>query len=339
MDPLSQGAFGAIFAQTISNKKKLIAGSILGCLAGLAPDLDVLIRSNLDPLLKLEFHRQFTHSLVFIPIGALIVTLFTRIFFKKYLSWKQSYLFCLFGYATHGLLDACTSYGTQLLWPFSNERISWNNISVVDPFLTVPIIILIIFAILRKNKSISFLGIIYIFLFLGMGVVQKNRAEEAGKYLAKMRGHGETKLTVKPSLGNLLLWKVIYEENNFYHVDAVRLLIEKEHCQGTTIKKLNTSLDFDKLSKDSQQYKDIKRFNWFSQGYLGVGEDKTIITDVRYSAVPNEVDGLWGIKIDPSKSKNDHVEWVVNRTDYDIKLRKFIDLIKGNGCKRMLFKN
>jgi len=157
--------------------------------------------------------------------------------------------------------------------------------------------------------------------------------------LAIIRGHGDTKLTVKPSLGNLLLWKVIYEENNFYHVDAVRLMIETEHCKGTTIKKLNTSLDFDKLSKDSQQYKDIKRFNWFSQGYLGVGEDKTIITDVRYSAVPNEVDGLWGIKIDPSKSKNDHVEWVVNRTDYDIKLRKFIDLIKGNGCKRMLFKN
>ena len=70
-----------------------------------------------------------------------------------------------------------------------------------------------------------------------------------------------------------------------------------------------------------------------------VGEDKTIITDVRYSAVPNEVDGLWGIKIIPSKNKNDHVEWVVNRADYGTKLKKFIDLIKGNGCKRMLLKN
>ena len=234
MDPVSQGAFGAIFAQTISNKKKLIAGSILGCLAGLAPDLDVLIRSNSDPLLKLEFHRQFTHSLVFIPMGALVVALFTRLFFKKYLNWKQSYLFGLFGFATHGLLDACTSYGTQLLWPFSNERVSWNNISVVDPFLTIPIIIFIIIAILRNNKFISFFGIIYISLFLGMGVFQKNRAEEAGKYLAKIRGHGDIKLTVKPSLGNLLLWKVIYEDKGYYHVDAVRLLLDTEHCQGTS---------------------------------------------------------------------------------------------------------
>ncbi len=40
MDPVSQGAFGAIFSQTISNKKKLLVGSILGCMAGMAPDLD-----------------------------------------------------------------------------------------------------------------------------------------------------------------------------------------------------------------------------------------------------------------------------------------------------------
>ena len=335
MDPLSQGAFGAIFAQTISNKKKLIAGSILGCLAGLAPDLDVLIRSNSDPLLKLEFHRQFTHSLFFIPFGALIITLTTRFFLKKYLSFKEAYLFCLFGYATHGLLDACTSYGTQLLWPFSDERVSWNNISVVDPFLTVPVIIFIIIAILRKNKFISFLGIIYIFLFLGLGVFQKNRAEEAGKYLAKIRGHIDTKLTVKPSLGNLLLWKVIYEDNGFYHVDAVRLLLETEHCQGNSIKKLNTLVDFSQLSKDSQQYKDIKRFNWFSQDYLGVGKDKNIITDIRYSAIPNEIEGLWGIKIDISKNDNEHVQWVVNRSNFKAKWKKFFGLLLGKDCKKL----
>tara|TARA_B100000524_G_scaffold91559_1_gene43080 strand:+ start:701 stop:1711 length:1011 start_codon:yes stop_codon:yes gene_type:complete len=335
LDPVSQGAFGAIFAQTISNKKKLIAGSILGCLAGLAPDLDVLIRSNSDPLLKLEFHRQFTHSLFFIPFGALIITLTTRFFFKKYLSFKEAYLFCLFGYATHGLLDACTSYGTQLLWPFSDERVSWNNISVVDPFLTVPVIIFIIIAILRKNKFISFLGIIYIFLFLGLGVFQKNRAEEAGKYLAKIRGHIDTKLTVKPSLGNLLLWKVIYEDNGFYHVDAVRLLLETEHCQGNSIKKLNTLVDFSQLSKDSQQYKDIKRFNWFSQDYLGVGKDKNIITDIRYSAIPNEIEGLWGIKIDISKNDNEHVQWVVNRSNFKAKWKKFFGLLLGKDCKKL----
>ena len=98
VDPVSQGAFGAIFAQTISNKKKIFVGSILGCIAGLAPDLDIFIRSSLDPLLKLEYHRQFTHSLIFIPIGALLVTVFTFLFSRKYLSWKEAYLYCFIGY-------------------------------------------------------------------------------------------------------------------------------------------------------------------------------------------------------------------------------------------------
>jgi len=301
MDPVSQGAFGAIFSQTISNKKKLLVGSILGCMAGMAPDLDIFIRSDTDPLLKLEYHRQFTHALIFIPVGAFLVALFSRLLFKKYLNWIETYIICLIGYATHGLLDACTSYGTQLLWPFSDIRVSWNNVSVIDPFLTIPVIVFVIIAVLRKNKLMPFLGIIYIFIYLGFGLVQSNRAEEVGKKIASIRGHESMRLTVKPSLGNLFLWKSIYEDKGFYYVDAVRLFSTKQYCEGTKIKKLDNLIEFNDLDKKSQQYLDIERFNWFSQGYLGIGKSKNIITDVRYSAVPNEVDGLWGIKIDSSK--------------------------------------
>ncbi len=269
MDPVTQGAFGVIFAQTISNKKKFLVGSIVGCLAGLAPDLDIFIRSASDPLLKLEYHRQFTHSIIFIPVGALIITLFSRIFFRKYLSWGETYLFSFFGYATHGLLDACTSYGTQLLWPFSDERISWNYISVVDPFLSIPLILFIIFAIIMKNKLITLLGIFYIFIYLTFGASQENHAENVGKSIANLRGHESKNLTAKPSLGNLFLWKTIYEDSGFYYVDAVRLFSKSEYCQGTKIKKLDLLNDFSELDKESQQYKDVKRFDWFSQGYLG----------------------------------------------------------------------
>ena len=335
MDPVSQGAFGAIFSQTISNKKKLLVGSILGCMAGMAPDLDIFIRSDTDPLLKLEYHRQFTHALIFIPVGAFLVALFSRLLFKKYLNWIETYIICLIGYATHGLLDACTSYGTQLLWPFSDMRVSWNNVSVIDPFLTIPVIVFVIIAVLRKNKLIPFLGIIYIFIYLGFGLVQSNRAEEVGKKIASIRGHESMRLTVKPSLGNLFLWKSIYEDRGFYYVDAVRLFSTKQYCEGTKIKKLDNLINFNDLDKKSQQYLDIDRFNWFSQGYLGIGKSKNIITDVRYSAVPNEVDGLWGIKIDSSKKSLEHVEWVVNRSDYGKKWKRFFNLLLGDGCKEI----
>ena len=83
MDPISQGTFGGVFSQFFSPKKKLTIATFIGIISGLAPDLDVFIKSSYDPLLSLEYHRQFTHSLIFIPIGALIVTLSTYYFVKK----------------------------------------------------------------------------------------------------------------------------------------------------------------------------------------------------------------------------------------------------------------
>ena len=159
MDPISQGTVGAAFAQPLANKNNIIRISFIGFLAGVAPDLDVLIQSESDPILFLEYHRQFSHSLFFIPFGSLIVALLIFPFVKGSMTIKNVYFASFLGYATHGLLDACTSYGTLLFWPFSNERVTWNNISIVDPLFTIPILILIGIAIKTKKKLFSFFSI------------------------------------------------------------------------------------------------------------------------------------------------------------------------------------
>ena len=137
MDPLTQGIVGATAAQSFSKVNRLLLISIIGFLAGLAPDIYIFIRSVNDPLLFLEFHRQFTHSIVFIPIGGLICALvFYHLFAKKNnLSFRNTYIFSTIGYGSHGIIDTCTTYGTQLFWPFSDERLAWNTISVIDPYL------------------------------------------------------------------------------------------------------------------------------------------------------------------------------------------------------------
>ncbi len=128
MDPLTQGVFGSVAAQQFAKKQYFILATVLGFFSGLAPDLDILIRSDTDALLALEYHRQFTHSLFFIPFGGLLCAVFFYYTLARRagLSFKSTWLFCGLGYATHGLLDACTTYGTQLLWPFSNARFAWN---------------------------------------------------------------------------------------------------------------------------------------------------------------------------------------------------------------------
>src|SRR5210317_2011631 len=213
MDPVSQAVLGASVPQAVSRKIHLAAATLFGALAGMAPDLDSLIRSDTDPLLYLEFHRQFSHSLFFIPIGALICTaVFYALFARRWqISFKLTYLFCFLGYATHGLLDACTSYGTQLLWPFSNERFAWNTISIVDPLFTLPLLALVITGARKKKPLFSQIALCWVIFYLGLGVFQNYRVTEAGTQLARERGHTPIRLEAKPTIGNLLLWKVIYE--------------------------------------------------------------------------------------------------------------------------------
>jgi len=159
----------------------------IGFLAGLAPDLDVLIRSSTDPILFLEYHRQFSHSLFFIPFGALIISLLIFPLFKKSMSLKKVYLASFLGYATHGLLDACTSYGTLLFWPFSNERITWNNISIVDPLFTIPALIILGIAIKTRKRIFSFFAIGWVAFLSILGFIQYERALSAAIELATIQ--------------------------------------------------------------------------------------------------------------------------------------------------------
>ena len=196
MDPISQGTVGAAFAQSSANRSNIIKIGFIGFLAGLAPDLDVLIRSESDPILFLEYHRQFSHSLLFIPFGSLIVALLILPFVKGSMTLKTVYIACFLGYATHGLLDACTSYGTLLFWPFSNERVTWNNISIVDPIFTFPILILIAITIIKRKKIFSFFAIGWIILYLSFGFFQYERALSAAMQLANSRGHNAERMTL-----------------------------------------------------------------------------------------------------------------------------------------------
>ncbi len=332
MDPISQGAVGALAAQASSQTRNITKVTLVGCLAGLAPDLDVLIQSPEDPILFLEYHRQFSHSLLFIPFGSFLVALAVSPFFKGSISFKTLYLASLMGYATHGLLDACTSYGTQLFWPFSTERVSWNNISIVDPLFTVPIIFLVLAALRTKIRLLSFMAVGWSLLYLTIGVIQYQRAFSAAAKIADSRGHSALRLTLKPSFGNLILWKAIYQHENYYYVDAIRTAYSSHWCSGTTIEKFVYDLHTPLLNKESQQSEDIERFRWFSEDYLGFDTEYNLITDIRYSMLPNEVSPMWGLGVDSKKSADEHASWWTSRELNQRQLQDFKNMITGETC-------
>lgn len=333
MDPLTQGVLGASLSQSASRKQNLVVAGVLGLLSGLAPDLDALIKSQSDPLLALEFHRQFTHSLFFIPIGSLICALALHhlIAKRRGLSFKQSWLFCALGYGTHALLDACTTYGTQLLWPLTNARFAWNTISIIDPVYTLPILILLVFATFKRAPWLARVAFTWALVYPTLGMIQRDRAEAIGWQLAEERQHTPIRLEAKPSFANILVWKVVYETEAHYHVDAVRVGTSVSTYPGESIAKLNVGRDLPWLDLDSQQAKDIERFRWFSNGYIAQDPaDELRIIDVRYSIVPNQMKALWSIKLSKTVDVNAHVKYETHRDNTPESRQIFFGMLTGD---------
>ena len=334
MDPLSQAAVGAAASQSFSRKADLFRVGVVGALAGMAPDLDVLIRSSTDPLLQLEYHRQFTHSLIFIPFGAALCAAAFWPFLRHQMRFTSIWIVALLGYATHGLLDACTTYGTLLLWPFSDARIAWNTISVIDPIFTLPLLALVLTAGATRSVVATRLAIGWVAFYLSLGLVQEHRATMAGEFLAASRGHDGVQVSSKPSFGNLLLWKSVYEYKGQFWVDALRVSRDVTVIEGDSVARLNLSEQFPWLDPTSQQALDVARFRWFSNNYLAVDkQDPYLIVDMRYSQLPNEIDGLWGIRLDPSAAFDAHVEWVTRRSTNKARVDQLLAMLEGDGVK------
>lgn len=332
MDPISQGALGATLSQSLSKPQQILAAGLLGALGGMAPDLDILIRSNTDPLLFLEYHRQFTHSLIFIPFGGVIVGLLLHWLIGKRFSLrlKQSLLFSTLGYATHALLDSCTSYGTQLLWPFSDARIAWNVISIIDPMFTIPIVLLVVFSVIKATPLLARIALIWALIYPVFGLVQRDRAIEVGHQIAIQRGHQPIRLEAKPSFANLLVWKTIYETEHRFYIDAVRAGVEPTIYPGESVSKIMVMDDYPWLATNSQQAKDIARFNWFSNGYIARDPNHPQrIIDIRYSMVANEINALWSIELAANAGNADHVIYLTQRERSAQTMDNFWKMIRG----------
>lgn len=312
MDPITHGVLGAAAGQSASQRREIRLAALAGLAGGMAPDLDVLIRSSSDPLLIFEYHRHFTHSLVFIPVGGLIVSFLLWMLFRRWnVRFWRLYLFATLGYATHSLLDASTSYGTMLLWPFSNARIAWDFIAIVDPLFTLPILAGGVLAFITKNRRWAVAALCFALAYLAFGLIQRERAEAMIAETALMRGHDYVRIDAKPNLGNLFVWRTMYESNGRYYIDALRLgtFADNKLFEGDSVEKVDTATAFPELSRDSVQYKDLLRFRWFADDWLArAPSEPNIVGDLRYGRLPNSIEPLWGIRVAPD-APDAHVKY------------------------------
>jgi membrane-bound metal-dependent hydrolase YbcI (DUF457 family) len=155
MDTITHGIAGALigkavfrgedmFASLPMNRGRIITWSLM--LGGIFPDSDVFrdFFSN-DKLLIVTWHRSITHSLIMLPLWALLLAAVTGAF-ATWRKWEAPSLAALsaiyaVGILSHILLDLVTSFGTMIWSPLEWSRPAWDLIFIVDFTLTAILLI------------------------------------------------------------------------------------------------------------------------------------------------------------------------------------------------------
>lgn len=118
--------------------------------------------------------------------------------------------------------------------------------------------------------------------------------------MAEQRHATPERIIIKPTLGNVLLWRSIAVEKGTLQADAIRVgLPNNVNIYPGTQARLIDLTEYEDLPPDSRAYRDLHRFYQLADHMLVQHPERSnFIGDVRYSMLPNSIYPMWGIVID-----------------------------------------
>ncbi|MFM7181236.1 MAG: metal-dependent hydrolase [Verrucomicrobiales bacterium] len=339
MDPLTHSTLGMAVAMLVAPRGYRRQAALAGLAAGLLPDADVFIRSDADPLLGVEYHRHFTHSVLFQPVIAVLAASIAWLLLRGKTPWRTLFLPGLAAGLSHIFCDAWTSYGTRIWWPFVETRVAWDMVSIIDPIITLPLLAGVIFGLWKPQSRAVPIALCFLCAYLGLSLIQRQRAMATLQVVASERGHTLERVTVKPSFANIIVWRGLYQSRGRYYSVAIRPgLSGTVVVDGDSLPVFDAAAARARLGENSRLARDIARFAHFSDQWIAEVASPDIETrvlgDVRYSMLPQKMSPLWGIGVDPAAADRS-APWLNLRRIADPERAGLWQLVKGNPPERV----
>lgn len=270
MDTLTHCAIGAAIGEVALGRKLGNRAMLWGALLGNLPDIDVVLSPFTDSVHLLTYHRGLTHSLlVTLAAAPLLGWLLARRYRKEGVGWQRSTLLCLLALLSHLLLDACTTYGTPLLLPFSPHRFAFNNIFILDPFYTTPLLVCTLAALgIRRaspwRRQLAWLGLTLSTLYLAASFGGKYEAQRVfTRALAEQQIAAERFVTAPTPL-NTVLWYCVAENRDGCYLGYYSLLDRDPRIVFSFVPRR------DELLGEAVSDETFQRLVRFSDGYYSV---------------------------------------------------------------------
>ena len=249
--------------------------------------------------------------------------------------WRMLFFWSLF---THPILDCFTTYGTQLLLPFTSYRVAFATISVADPLYTFPFLLCVIIASFlnrsnRLRRNLTILGLAMSSSYLFWTVWNKYKVHEIWKENLEQKEISYSDLLTTPTILNNILWYGVAEtDDGYYHG------LYSFWDSDTDIDLQFTPKNYDLLDarKDDPT---IKTLAWFSDGFYSASAKENgelIINDLRFGSIndPNKDDQVEFIFSFPVQ-KNEEGYYEITRSfegppgDRQEMLQNLIKRVKG----------
>ena len=202
--------------QLDATERALLAACVV---AAELPDLDTFWPSENEVLQALHAHRGPSHALLAAPVVAGVAVALVRPFFKG------AQMAAMFAWAVpavllHLLADAWTGWGTRLFLPFSDARLSLDWTLVVDPLVTVPMLIGAVVALVRRRwwRRAILVGALVSSAYVAARVALRAHLI----HVVSARYPGAVRVEVFPMPIHPRPWRYAVEVDGQYHVGRVR---------------------------------------------------------------------------------------------------------------------
>ncbi len=145
MDPVTHALSGIAIRQLGFKRKAALFVLIF---SAIAPDLDYITRLwGIDVFLR--YHRGITHGILALFVFPVIMALI----FRKKGGFFYCYALSFLAYGSHLLLDLTNQYGTRILSPLDWNQYSLDLTFIIDPYITIGLMLCIIAGRLNKKRA------------------------------------------------------------------------------------------------------------------------------------------------------------------------------------------
>ncbi len=229
MDTLTHALSGALIARATAPKdappRSLPRRVAAGFFAAAAPDLDFVL-AFVSPVVYLEQHRGPTHSVLLLPLWALLLSWVLAKILREPRGWRALYGVTALALGAHILGDLITGFGTIIFAPFSDARYAWGMTFIIDLWFSGIILAgLIACLVWRSSRVPAMAAGAVLVAYVGFQALLKEQALDYARAHAQQQGWGKVEIAAHPRAVTPFNWTVFASDeltHRFAHVNLRR---------------------------------------------------------------------------------------------------------------------